>query len=69
MGSRLSYDCNCLAVVSKALSNAGVKWSKAKEEPTNLLEEDEYHPAGLMSEQEIQRLLNESHENYQARLG
>lgn len=68
MGGKQSVDCNCLAVVSKALfSNPGDQWPKPKDEPRSLLEEDEYHPAGLMSEQEIQRLLNESHENYETR--
>ena len=65
MGSShsLKDPCNCLSIFSQAIREAS-SLCKPKDlyESSAILDEDDIHPAGLLSEQEIQRLLNESQE-------
>lgn len=62
MGVSTSKDCGCIAAVSKVAFSL---WPKYQEETRlSVLDEDEIIPAGLLSEQEIQCLLNESHINH-----
>jgi hypothetical protein len=65
MGSShsLKDPCNCFSIFNQAVREAS-SLCKPKElyESSAILDEDDIHPAGLLSEAEIQRLLNESQE-------
>ena len=59
MGVSASKDCGCFAVVSNA---AYAIWKlKGEETHLSVLDDDDIVPAGLLSEQEIQCLLMDSH--------
>lgn len=59
MGVIVSKDCECFALLSNA---AFALWKlKGEDAHISILDDDEIIPAGLLSEQEIQCLLMESH--------
>jgi len=61
-------NCGCLSVLNKALKEA-VDSCVAKQhyEVCSVFEEEEATPAGLLSEHEIQKLLNESNDLYKTK--
>ncbi|CAG9324900.1 unnamed protein product [Blepharisma stoltei] len=65
MGGAISVNCGCFTVISSACKGVSSYWHpKPSCEKLSILEEDDLYPAGLLSEQEIQRLLNESLDLY-----
>ncbi|CAG9315533.1 unnamed protein product [Blepharisma stoltei] len=65
MGTSFSSNCGCMTVFASAWQKTSSMWSsKSQSERPTILEEDDTHSADLLSEQEIQRLLNESQDYY-----
>ncbi|CAG9311749.1 unnamed protein product [Blepharisma stoltei] len=65
MGGTGSINCGCFAVISSACKGvSSYLHPKPSYEKLSILEEDNIYPAGLLSDQEIQKLLNESLDIY-----
>lgn len=60
MGGVTSASCGCLSVLQSALRTSLAPVSKDPYEDLGLLEDEAVQPAGLLSEEDIDRLLNES---------
>lgn len=62
MGGVQSTSCGCLSVLSSALKTSLAPVGKDPYEDLGLLEAEGVQPAGLLSTEDIERLLNESKE-------
>lgn len=60
MGGVQSASCGCLSLLQQALRTSLAPTSKDPYEDLGLLADEGEHPAGLLSEEDIDRLLKES---------
>ena len=67
MGAEQSVSCGCLSVLRSALRTSLAPVGKDPYEDLGLLEAEAAQPAGLLSAEDIDRLLNESKETAKSR--